>query len=92
VKTLKSVLLLALAILAALNSYTNYQTVTRVQQRSIARPAQRTVFYAAAYEPVVAHSNQSETMHDLIHGLRVNFSLTIFLVFAVAMSMKERTK
>ena len=90
---MKSLLLLALATLAAFNSYSNYQTLARSQQRThTATPEQRAVFYAASYEPVFARPESNALPRELLHGLRLNFSLTIFLLFAVAISTKERMR
>ena len=91
VNTLKSLLLLMLALLVAVNSYSNYQTLARTQVVRPAVPA-RTAYIAASYEPVMAHPDSKSLTRELMHGLRVNFSLAIFLVFVVAASLNEKPK
>jgi hypothetical protein len=77
----------------AFNSYSNYQTLARAESTPrVSRPATPTVFYRAAYEPAVVRRSSNPVIHELMHGLRLNLSLTIFLLFAVAISVNERAK
>ena len=87
------------AFLVAINSYSNYQMLARTQLRQPSvKPAAQAVFYTASYdrqdrlEAVAARSDSEAILRSLMHGLRLNVSLAIFLLFAVAISMKERTK
>src|SRR5579883_532693 len=61
VNTLKSVLLLTLALMVAVNSYSNYQTLAHAQLRAPSehRTMARTAFVATAFEaePVVARGD-----------------------------------
>ena len=97
--TLKSLLLLTLAFLVAFSSYSNYQMLARTQlHQPPVKPATQAVFHRASYDPqdrfetAVARSDSEAVLRSVMHGLRLNVSLAIFLLFAVAISMKERTK
>jgi len=93
VNTLKSILLLALALMVAANSYSNYQMANAQHTPALQHPV-RTAYIVASYElePVVARSDSGMLMRELKHGLRVNFSLAVILLFTIATSVKEKIK
>jgi hypothetical protein len=88
---LKSTLLLILAILLTFSSYTNYRLAGSAPAQ-IERRTAPVVFVATAYEQVVARSDPHTNERDLKHGLRLNLSLTMFLLFMILTSLKERSK